>query len=331
MIQFKRRQLKSDKPLSEQLKEVRRTAKLTFEQIAIETKIPKKYLRALEQGKYEELPAEVYVRGFLENYASYLGFPQDEVLTQYRRERGVSGRKAPSLDLPKRSVEQPKLTITPRTLGLVTASVLLLTVVGYLITQITGFASPPDLEITGPVADARVADDRVTVSGKTESDAQVFINNQPIPTDTDGSFKETVTLPAGTNSLRIVARDQNGRERIEIRSVVVTPGGPQSPQPKGTTASGALFVVKVGPNSAFVEINTDGKTAFDGLMAPGSTQTFTAKDRVLVTTSNGGSTTVTVNGKGQGTLGSEGQFREGVQFLVKDFVQSTPSPSPRPE
>jgi cytoskeleton protein RodZ len=328
VTQFKKRQLKSDKSLSEQLKEVRRTGKLTFEQIAIETKIPKKYLRALEEGKYEELPAEVYVRGFLENYASYLGFPQDEVLTQYRRERGVSGRKAPSLDLPKRSVEQPKLTITPRTLGLTTAAVLLLTVVGYLITQITGFASPPKLEITGPVADARVSSERVKVAGKTESDAQVFINNQPIPTDTDGSFSEVVTLPSGTNSLRVVARDQNGRERVEVRSVVVSLASP-TPQPKGTSASGALFVVKVGPNSAFVELNIDGKDSFAGLMAPNTTQTFTAKDRVLVTTTNGGSTLVSVNGKSRGKLGSEGQFRKGVQFLVEDFVKPSPSPSPQ--
>ncbi|MEX2043585.1 MAG: RodZ domain-containing protein [Patescibacteria group bacterium] len=328
MTQFKKRQLKSDKSLSEQLKEVRRTGKLTFEQIAIETKIPKKYLRALEEGKYEELPAEVYVRGFLENYASYLGFPQDEVLTQYRRERGVSGRKAPSLDLPKRSVEQPKLTITPRTLGLATAAVLLLTVVGYLITQITGFAAPPDLDLTAPIADARVASDRVTVSGTTESDAQVFINNQPIPTDTDGSFNEIVTLPAGTNSLRIVARDQNGRERVEVRSVVVAlASGTPTPEPKGLGDT-ALFVVKVGPNSAFVEINSDGKETFAGLMAPNTTQTFTAKSRVLITTSNGGSTAVSINGKDRGELGNEGQFRKGVQFLVKDFVTPSPSPSP---
>ena len=329
MPQFKRRQLKTDKSLSEQLKEVRRTAKLTFEQIAIETKIPKKYLRALEDGKYDELPAEVYVRGFLENYASYLGFPQDEVLTQYRRERGVSGRKAPSLDLPNRSVQQPKLTITPRTLGLAAAAVLLLTVVGYLITQITGFASPPDLELTAPIADARVSDERVTVSGRTESDAQVFINNQPIPTDTDGSFKETVTLPAGTNSLRIVARDQNGRERVEVRSVVVTPASGQPTAPPKSVAAGTLFVVKVGPNSAFVEITSDGKQSFAGLMAPNTTQTFTAKSRVLITTSNGGSTAVSINGKDQGELGTEGQYRKGVQFLVREFVKPSPSPAPR--
>ena len=92
----------------------------------------------------------------------------------------------------------------------------------------------------------------------------------------------------------------------------------------------ALFVVKVGPNSAFVEINADGKDTFAGLMAPNTTQTFTAKDRVLVTTSNGGSTKVSVNGKDQGELGTEGQFRKGVQFLVKDFVKPSPSPSPRP-
>ena len=329
MPQFKKRELKSDKSLAEQLKAVRRTSRLTFEQIARETKIPRKYLKALEDGKYEELPAEVYVRGFLENYAKFLGFPEDEVLTQYKRERGISGRQSPELSLPKRSVERPRLTITPRTMGLAAAAVLLFSVVGYLVSQITGFASPPDLEVIAPLADVRTDDDRVEVRGRTESDAQVFINNQPIPTDTDGSFNETVTLPAGTNSLRIVARDQNGRERTIERSVVVEVASP-GPSPSGTPElAGALFILRVGPNSAFVELQVDGKNTFAGLMAPDTTQTFTARDRVLVTTSNGGSTRLTVGGKDQGVLGEEGQFRRGVQFLVSDFASPSPSPRPR--
>ncbi|MEX2209676.1 MAG: RodZ domain-containing protein [Patescibacteria group bacterium] len=329
MPQFKKRELKSDQSLSEQIKAVRRTSRLTFEQIARETKIPQKYLKALENGRYEELPAEVYVRGFLENYAKFLGFPEDEVLTQYKRERGISGRQPPALSLPKRSVEQPRVTITPRTLGYAAAAVLLFSVVGYLISQITGFASPPNLEVAAPAVDARVDDERVEVRGQTEPDAQVFINDQPIPTDTDGSFNEIVTLPTGTNSLRIVARDPNGRERVEVRSVVVAAASPGPNPTSSPEVAGALFILRVGPNSAFVELQVDGKNTFSGLLTPNTTQTFTARERVLVTTSNGGSTRMVVNGEDRGTLGEEGQFRRGVQFLVSDFVKSSPSPRPQ--
>jgi len=42
----------------------------------------------MERGAWEELPAGVYARGFLRNYAIYLGLDPDEVLAAWGRERG---------------------------------------------------------------------------------------------------------------------------------------------------------------------------------------------------------------------------------------------------
>ena len=53
-----------------------------------DTKIRARYLAALERGDYRELPGAVYTKGFLRNYALYLGLDPDEVLLQWRRERG---------------------------------------------------------------------------------------------------------------------------------------------------------------------------------------------------------------------------------------------------
>ena len=53
-----------------------------------ETKIRRQYLAAMERGAWEELPAGVYARGFLRNYAIYLGLDPDEVLAAWNRERG---------------------------------------------------------------------------------------------------------------------------------------------------------------------------------------------------------------------------------------------------
>src|SRR5919201_6330879 len=55
-----------------------------------DTKIRARYLAALERGDYRELPGAVYTKGFLRNYALYLGLDPDEVLLQWRRERGDS-------------------------------------------------------------------------------------------------------------------------------------------------------------------------------------------------------------------------------------------------
>ena len=50
-----------------------------------DTKIRSKFLAALEDGDFADLPGDVYARGFLRNYASYLGLDADEVEEEWRR------------------------------------------------------------------------------------------------------------------------------------------------------------------------------------------------------------------------------------------------------
>jgi len=48
-----------------------------------------KYLEYLENGQYEKLPAEVYVRGFLRSYARYLNIDEQALVKLYERERNI--------------------------------------------------------------------------------------------------------------------------------------------------------------------------------------------------------------------------------------------------
>ena len=57
-----------------------------------DTKIRARYLAALEAGDYGELPGAVYTKGFLRNYALYLGLDPEDVIRQWRRERGDATR-----------------------------------------------------------------------------------------------------------------------------------------------------------------------------------------------------------------------------------------------
>ena len=67
-----------------------------------DTKIRARYLGALERGDYRELPGAVYTKGFLRNYALYLGLDPDEVLVQWRRERGDGGAQSePTINVPR--------------------------------------------------------------------------------------------------------------------------------------------------------------------------------------------------------------------------------------
>src|SRR3954451_19452964 len=87
-----------------------------------DTKIRARYLGALERGDYKDLPGAVYTKGFLRNYALYLGLDPDEVLVQWRRERGDGKEQPPAIVVP-RPITTPRkgLTFSP---GLVVAALL---------------------------------------------------------------------------------------------------------------------------------------------------------------------------------------------------------------
>jgi cytoskeletal protein RodZ len=53
------------------------------------TRIPAATLDALEADRFDDLPGEVFIRGFLRSYAQALGMAPDAVLARYTSTRSV--------------------------------------------------------------------------------------------------------------------------------------------------------------------------------------------------------------------------------------------------
>jgi hypothetical protein len=56
---------------------------MTLAQVAQTTRIQHRALERLEAASFDELPADVFVRGFIRNYARCVGLPVDEALDRY--------------------------------------------------------------------------------------------------------------------------------------------------------------------------------------------------------------------------------------------------------
>ncbi len=84
-------------PLGETLRRARLTKGITLEDAERVTRIPRKYLDALEVENFGILPAPVYARGFLRSYAGYLGLDPAALLPFF----------------PVGHVEEPKLDPLP--------------------------------------------------------------------------------------------------------------------------------------------------------------------------------------------------------------------------
>lgn len=67
---------------------------LSIEQVAQETRISARFLEALEDEAFDELPAPVYARGFLRSYANYLKIDAGPLLEQLQ----AGGRPVPGPD-----------------------------------------------------------------------------------------------------------------------------------------------------------------------------------------------------------------------------------------
>lgn len=107
-------------PLGETLRRARLSKGITIEDAERVTRIPRKYLEALEVENYGILPAPVYARGFLRSYAGYLGLDPGELLPFF----------------PVGHVEEPKLENLPevrQTRSYNPSSLLALGIVGFLV------------------------------------------------------------------------------------------------------------------------------------------------------------------------------------------------------
>ena len=73
------------------LREARVRQALDFPEIEQATKIRGKYLRALEDENFEQLPGQTYVKGFLRTYADYLGLEGQLYVDEYNSRYVVGG------------------------------------------------------------------------------------------------------------------------------------------------------------------------------------------------------------------------------------------------
>ena len=70
--------------IGQRLKTEREEQRLTLEKVFEATRIRIQYLQALEADDHSVMPSPVQARGYLRNYAEFLGFDVDQMLNEMR-------------------------------------------------------------------------------------------------------------------------------------------------------------------------------------------------------------------------------------------------------
>src|SRR3954453_15120701 len=67
----------------EELRREREIRGISVKEIADATKISKRFLEAIERNDHRTLPAPVFTRGFVREYARYLGLNAEDMVNRY--------------------------------------------------------------------------------------------------------------------------------------------------------------------------------------------------------------------------------------------------------
>jgi beta-lactam-binding protein with PASTA domain/transcriptional regulator with XRE-family HTH domain len=120
------------------LRTARENKGVTLAKAESSTRIRRKYLQALEEGRADDLPEPVFAKGFLRNYATYLGLDPQDVLELYYQDYGVE-RDVADVQPEIEPIRAPS-RLTPALLTAALALVVFLLVMYYLYEQYT---APP--------------------------------------------------------------------------------------------------------------------------------------------------------------------------------------------
>jgi len=282
--------------VGEVLKKQRKLLDKTLNEASSDTKIQLRFLKYLENNDFDKFDSDVYAQGFLKIYASYLNLNTDRILAIYRR----------SLPFKTKPIESPREThkaknklpsITPRLLAVLLSVSFLIGSLAYIGYQIYQFQSPPKISITTPDNDSTVENEIIEVSGTTDPNASLFINDLPIETTIDGNFNTEISLNSGINLITITSKKSNNtQESIEI--IKITYNAPQEiekEEEEEEIEKTNILKLTITTSSVWVQLNIDDTNELSQIVQVGEEYEYEVKQNFSFTTGKIGSTQIFFN------------------------------------
>jgi cytoskeletal protein RodZ len=253
--------------LGELLRETRESKGISLAEVEEVTRIRQRFLQALEEEDFAALPGEVFARGFLRNYAMYLGLDPQQVAAMRTGQQGrADGRGSTFSRLPTDSMTFQWMDLSMRrpaplfSLDLLAGTLIILGLLAfggwwaynqYLVPLLE--ATPTPVVAAAPT----VPPDAVASPGPSATLAPTFT---PTPTIT--------------------------------------------PTPLFYTGVTVELVIH---ERSWLQVIVDDVKVFEGILETGERRNWGGEERVVVRCGNAGGVEIIVNGKSHGLLGEQGQ------------------------
>lgn len=291
------------KEIARQLVAAREAQGMPIEEVATKTFIPIRILKALEAAETFKLPEPIFVQGFIKRYAKLVGLDGDALAKEIPLDQtpiAVNIVKEPaaralvppinkrvSLDEP--TAERPHASIFSK-------------------------IAPPDDRSTPQEPFDRPAWLIPSLAGLVGLGVIVgaiaLITNRPQPVTTAPSPSTSPKPKASIKPSPIAVPSESPRvEPSAIATPSPSPSPVVTPSPTANLTTGPVNVILNLSDESWVEVKSDGKVVFEGTMAKGSSQNWSAQKEIEVTSGNAGAVTVSQNQKPGKVMGSAGDVK----------------------
>lgn len=187
--------------IGQKLQTERKKKNIALKKAASDLLIKVEILEAIEREEWQKLPHAAFVKGFIQNYAAYLGIDVDHTMALFRR--AYDEKKYIQKDTSIKKIK-PAILTPIRLINTAFALAVIIFII-YLAFQYFSILQSPKLEVITPENDTQTSIPVVKVAGITEKEATVSIDGNLIGVDQDGNFTTEIKLDSGKNVITIIA------------------------------------------------------------------------------------------------------------------------------
>jgi cytoskeleton protein RodZ len=321
------------------LRRARNERHLTLDEVAIRTRINRKYLAAIETGDTSAIPGGFFYKSFVRQYAAALSTGDDNLLD--RVEQSLAAEQPPGPPPPDEEVlkalatkaEENGASGSSDSRSAAAYAVLLLLAVAGTTGVYMVWHRAQQAPSAGEVARATPhVPNKEDVSPSPQPTSAQPGSPQPAAPQQQAPSPEAQApvppVPAEPESSAPATAAQVPPSSVPVP--VPEEGVSAKPEPNSEASADNKIAINLSAKvETWVSVSADGKTLFRGTLAAGESKTFAAKENARMRIGNAGGLDVGFNGTPTGSLGSNGQPVT-VLFTPSSFEIVKPKPPDEP-
>jgi cytoskeleton protein RodZ len=293
----------------ENLRREREMRGISLDEIAGSTKISVRFLQAMENDDFANLPGGIFTRSFIRSYAKYLGLDDEQVMSEFQMMTQTKDVELGRLMFASSS-NSPRPERRPLLLPIVLAVTMLAG--GYSLFRYTHRHEETPVTTPG--------------NGAAQAAPSPAPSRSAAPPGT-ASDPQGSSAPAASSQPPGPASVSNGVTGSLQKSMAAGAsqalGGAPNAAPAGPAPERDMVLKVAATQRVWVSVDADGKTALQRTLSPQDTSTITAKDHFDLVTANAQALTLTLNGEMLKPLGRQGEVKK-VHLTHSDVKAPSP-------